>query len=218
MQADKNGGHIRAFIKRSKNIVILCASRGIDAVSAGVALSKYIEDKYQKSSTVVYEGDVGEINLELAEIHEILSDLEDQTLKIVIDYKGTDIESVDYYKRDGSKLVLEVKPVKRNFDTSRIEYNFEGGRYDLIISIGYRNLKNVLKHLTISRTDLDNAVIVNIDNSGENENFGRVNIVNLKAKTLSELIFRKFSRWKYVPNTNVSKALLLGLSSSSVVE
>jgi len=201
---DRNKPYLKEELSLSKNVVIVCAPKGSDSVASGIALALYIEDIFNKKPEIVYTGDFIDINPELLELFDVKSSLPLRSLKVTIDYKGSQIHTVDYYKEEDSKLVLDIKPIGSDFDSSRIKYDYVGSSYDLVFSIGAKFLKDV--------GDIGTAKIINVDNSQENEMFGLINIVDENAKSLSEIIFAQFAKWGYVPNEKISKSLLIGLS------
>ena len=69
----------------------------------------------------------------------------------------------------------------------------------------YRWIKN--------KNTFNNAKIINIDDSNKNENYGDINIVAPEAVSLSHIVFAKFAEWGFVPNKDISKALLIGLTN-----
>ena len=133
---------------------------------------------------------------------------------MTLDYNGTTIESVNYYtKEDESKLVLEVRPIERNFDLGRIKYDFVGTSYDLIITVGVDRLESLADLYYKNEADFKKADIINFDNSHNNSNFGKINIVDTSCDSLSAMLFKKFSDWNYIPSKDASKSLLIGLSN-----
>lgn len=213
MQLDKNKNHIRDLIASSKNIVVICSDVSVDCVAAGVSLAKYIEDVFNKHPSVVYTGDMSRIPVDLLKIRKLGTDFESKILKVILNYKDTQIETLDYYKEeDSSRLILEISPVERNFDLGRIRYEFEGTDYDLIIVIGASRLKDLGNLYHDNKKDFNRASIINVDISGDNENFGKINIVDVNYSSISSLLFKKYYDWGYVPNQEVSKSLLIGLS------
>ena len=209
MRQDKD--HINSLIDPAKNIAIISARHGTDGVAAAIALAEYINDKYGKNPTVIYPFDQVEFNNELLMIRNVNSDLGTVSLKIALDYSGTNIESVDYHKEDESKLILEIGPVERDFSMDRVKYELNGTSYDLIITIGAPNLASLGDFYLKSKSAFDKADIINIDNAVNNENFGKINIVNPIALNLSTLILTKFGEWEYTPGKLAAKSLLIGL-------
>ena len=183
------------IIRNSNSLAVLTGKGGNEAVASAVAFSMFLNEKYGKKSVVVYKGDPKLIDPELSENHDILTDFEEKILKIIIDYAGSGIESVDHYKQNDQKLILEIKPVKRDFDMNRIKYEFEGGKYDTVIAMGIQTLEQFKKYYGEFDDTTGTLTIINIDSSHNNQNYGRINIVIPEAESLIALLMKKFSEF-----------------------
>lgn len=212
MQTRQDRGHTNSLVAAAKNIAIVSGRQGTDGVAAAIAISEYIKDKFNKTPVVIYPFDSGEFNNELLMIENVIDGLEPVSLKISLNYEGTNIESVDYRKEDDSKLILEIKPVERDFDMERIKYELNGTTYDLVITIGAKNLSDLGDFYTKNKGELEKASVINIDNSINNENFGKLNIVSPEAANLSTLVLTKFGEWGYTTSKAAAKSLLIGLN------
>ena len=208
---DKN--HIIDLMRKSQNIAIVCNSNGNDTVAAGIALAHFLIQNTGKTPSLIYKGELDKLNPELLELFSISNQFQPKALKITLDYAGTNIETVNYHKNNNDKLILEVKPVDGDFDMSRIKYDVEGLKYDLIITMGVEKLSILGNMYRKNQKDFDSAVIINIDTSGRNEVYGRINIVDSQTPSLSELIYKKFSQWDYIPTKKAAQSLLIGLAS-----
>ena len=212
MQIDKDKDYIQDFVKLSESIVILCADKGNDTVAAGIALLSYIKETAGKEAVLIYAGDIGKISSSLMSLYDVQTEFEPKILKVTINHKDTTIKTVNYYKESDSRLVLEMSPVERNFDLGKIKYDFSGIDYDLIITVGASKLEDLRTLYQNNKGDFDKSTVVNIDNSSNNENYGKLNIVDSEEDTISSMLFKKFSEWGYVPDKTASKALLAGMS------
>lgn len=203
----------KSLIERSSKIAIVCAERGSDSVASGIALSKYLKQKYRKHASLYYSGDISLIPSKLRNLETIENNFNRRSLRVTLDYEGTDISSVDYYNEaESSKLIIDINSVGIDFNIDRIKYDFIGSDFDLIITIGSSNLHSLGYIYEENRDIFNRAKIINIDNSGSNENFGTINIVDAKADSLSGLLLQLFSTFGFVVDKNISKILLLGLS------
>ena len=192
--------------------MILCADKGNDTVAAGIALLSYIKETAGKEAVLIYAGDIGKISSSLMSLYDVQTEFEPKILKVTINHKDTTIKTVNYYKESDSRLVLEMSPVERNFDLGKIKYDFSGIDYDLIITVGASKLEDIGALYQNNKGDFDKSTVVNIDNSSNNENYGKLNIVDSEEDTISSMLFKKFSEWGYVPDKTASKALLAGMS------
>lgn len=215
MQIEKKEDYINDFVQKAKNILIIAHNNGNDSLATSIAMAKYIEKNFQQYPTVIFSGDFSNIDAELLSLYDVKEDFESKTLKITLDYKDTTIETANYYKdEENSKLVMEVKPVEDTFDVKRINYTFEGKEYDLVITVGLSRLEDLGNMYIKHKSTFDTATIVNFDISRTNQNYGKINIVNPDADSLASMLFAKFAEWKYSPDKEVSKSLLVGMLKS----
>lgn len=184
---------------------VISAGRGNESLACAIALASYISEKWDKSPQIIYAGDTSELNQDLMNSADIRTGIEKQSLKITIDYSGTSIKSVDYDNREEeSKLVLEVKPVNSDFNTDRIKFDVAGKDFDLIIAVGFVSLDDLQKVYS------GDGSVVNFDNSSDNRNFGKINIVDTDSESLCALLLKKFGDWGYTPSRKVARILLMG--------
>lgn len=207
--------YLTDLIQDTGSIAILVAPKGVEALGAGIAFACYIEERFNKKVSVIYKGSTANFSPKLFEAHEVLSDTGSTTLKVILDYSGTNVEAVDYYKQENSRLVLEIKPVDRHFDMDRIKFEFEGSDFDLIIGIGIQNLDEMKSLLGDPNKDMTDITVVNIDNSHNNQNYGKINIVDFDADSLVTLIMQKLVEWGYIPSKTVARTLLASISGSN---
>lgn len=208
-----DGSELKTLIDKSEYIAIVCAERGADAISAGIAFADYLTKIHKKESQLFYAGDTSAISTELTSLKNIEDNFNKRSLRITLDYGGTNISSIDYYqKEEESKLILDVNSVDNDFNIDKIKYDFIGSNFDLIIVIGSSKLEN-LGYIYNQNSDIFNlAKIVNIDTSASNEKFGSLNLVDFKADSLSGLMLRLLTKLDFAIDKNLSKILLLGLS------
>jgi nanoRNase/pAp phosphatase (c-di-AMP/oligoRNAs hydrolase) len=213
MQLQKDN-YLTEIIEEAGTIAVVISPKGAEALGAGVAFACYIEERFNKKVAVLYKGSTAHFNSKIFEAHEVLTDTTSTTLKVVLDYSGTNIEAVDYYKQENSKLVLEIKPVDRNFDMDRIKFEFEGSDFDLIITIGVQKIEELKEILGDSNKNFTDIAVVNIDNSHNNQNYGKINIVDFEADSLVTLVMQKMVEWGYTPSKTVAKTLLASLNGA----
>jgi nanoRNase/pAp phosphatase (c-di-AMP/oligoRNAs hydrolase) len=89
-------------------------------------------------------------------------------------------------------------------------------KYDLVIVLDCQNFDG-LGELHAKNSDLFFEVpVVNLDNSSSNENFGQVNVIDITASSISEMlseIFKEF--WGKQTSREVSQSLLAGVVSAT---
>ena len=202
-------------LKDARRILILSDKNSSDAISAQVALALHIQDKYNKDSVVINFGDLSGINADLAGLYKINGEFEEMQLKIVVDYKGTKIDSANYYKDPDSEssLIIEIKPVDKSFKTEdRIKFIKEGMDFDVVITVGIADLLDLKEKYEEYKEMFDKAVIINYDISLDSKKYGKINIIDTSVDKLTKLVFNHFLDIRYTPDIKSSRALLFGLS------
>lgn len=212
---NQNEKLMKEYINSAKNILIVCKNNGNDSLATGISLAKFIEKTESKSPELVYKGDIGFVDPTLLSLYTVKENLEPRTLKLSLNYAGSDIETLNWHKDEkNGQIVFEIMPIEKNFDMNRINHSFSGGEFDLIITVGVNKLED-LEDLYLNNKEMfETSKIINIDTSNSNKNFGDLNIIDTKIDTLSGLIFSKFSEWNYIPDKDVVKSLLVGIAKS----
>ncbi len=209
--------HIDEIIKKANKIAIIAAPVGVDILAASIALSEYIDHQYNKNAVVIYASKTASASQEIPEdfptTREYLTDVEERALQVKINYAGTEIQTIDYYKDDDSNLVLDIKPINANFvPDDKIKYEVKGGSYDLYITLGIQSLEKLEQSVSIKKEEVEKADVINIDLSNDNALYGKINIILPEADSYSSLLLAKFGEWKYTPKREISKILLYALS------
>lgn len=209
----KQTSNVNEIMASATNVLIVCDGNPNDSVASAIALSLYIKEKFSKEPKLIFLGNKTLVDGELKEMYEIKDEIEKVVLKIELDYKDTQIESCEWYKDEvNKKLVFEIKPIHKGFGTKRINYKEDGLDYDLIITVGIANLADLGVIYKDNAHYFETVNIINIDNSEENIKYGRVNIIESGSEFISKIIFEKFIDWKFIPDINISRCLLIGLS------
>lgn len=216
-QKTNNGKSFFEQLNNAKTIAI-CTAGDQKALNAGVALSLFIKEKYNKTPFVVYAGDLDPVDTIYSEYAEIRETLSNKKLKIIIDYKNTDINSLQWEKTDDHKLIMELKPVNRSFDPNKIKYETSGEDVDMIIMVGIPDPRKLGCFYEKNKKDIEESYIVNIDTDKANKRYGQINIVYPESESIISLVLRKFADWKYTPNAVISTILLYGLHKTAEVE
>ena len=139
-----------------------------------------------------------------------------KNLVVTLDTNKTPVEKVSY-RSEGEKFQLVIHPVSRSFEVENIEYSYEGLDFDLLITLGVKKLSDLGEIYEKNRAEFSKSVIINMDVSSANENYGQINIVDPTLASVSELIFHQLLAWELVPSKEVAQCLLTGLASVAPV-
>lgn len=98
------------------------------------------------------------------------------------------LEKLDWYPEGSNlNLVFHVLPGQK-FEPAKISHSYSGAGFDLIFCLGAPNLSDLGTIYSNNLEVFSNTLLVNIDNSTTNSNFGKINIVDSQASSLSEMI------------------------------
>jgi nanoRNase/pAp phosphatase (c-di-AMP/oligoRNAs hydrolase) len=125
----------------------------------------------------------------------------------IIDFRTENkIDSFDIY----------ITPEKETVDPRDFSFIPAKFKYDLLVVLGCQNLDQ-FGEMREKNADLFFEVpIVNIDNSGANENFGQVNLVDITASSVSETL-SDFARkkWEKFVDPEAAQCFLAGIISAT---
>jgi nanoRNase/pAp phosphatase (c-di-AMP/oligoRNAs hydrolase) len=91
-----------------------------------------------------------------------------------------------YYEKNNDALKLHLTLEKGDIKKDNVAFYFQEKQPDLIICIGVKDYYKELSEKLNSFAFLMNSPILNIDNSKDNKNFGKINII--EEKSLAEII------------------------------
>ena len=209
-----NKEQIVELIDETKNIAIIPSKvAGCDAFSAAVGLFYMFQHKYEDSKNIkfVYFGKPPENCKSIIKEEDISSNLTQRDLVISIDYSDTPAHKIKYSTEE-DVFHLKMGPIPKDFDTNRIRAKITGFDFDLIITVGARDLKDLGPIYSNLEEEIGHAQVINIDNSKDNTRFGVVNIVDTMEDSLSTLIYKRAHEWKMFPSKESAQALLTGMT------
>lgn len=202
------------LIDRAKNVAIMPAMAAeADSFSAATGIYHMLTQKHgsQKNIKFVYFGDIPSVCNNLINNKEISSNLSERDLIISIDYSETPASKISYSTEE-DVFYLKMGPISKDFDTKKIKARITGFNFDLIITVGARELGDLGQIYENLRDEIHKAKIINVDTSADNKRFGVVNIVDTESDSLSTLVFKSANDWGLTPNKDSAKALLTGIT------
>ena len=111
---------------------------------------------------------------------------------------------------------IYITPEKAAIDPRDFSFIPAKFKYDLVIVLGCQNLES-LGSLSEKNSDLFFEVpVANIDNASTNENFGQINLVDITASSVSEILTGLFRNiWGKNASKNIAQCLLTGLVAAT---
>jgi len=214
MKVSKDSQTALKTIQDAKNIGLLVGnSASTDAISAAMALYHLLTGKGGKITPIV-PGKIPNEARSLPASTEIKDNFGPKNLVVTLNTNQTPIEKVSY-KAEGDKFKLVIHPLERAFEVENVEYSYEGLNFDLLITLGVKKLSDLGDLYEKNRAEFSKNVIINLDVSSQNENYGQINLVDPSKSSVSELLFHQLLAWELVPSKEVAQCLLTGLASAA---
>ena len=136
-------------------------------------------------------------------------------LVIVVDTSQQKLHQVRYEKEEKRALFF-LRSQDKPFQTKNISFQTKEPNFDLIITLGAVALET-LKHIQEESAALLYEVpILNIDNQPTNTHFGEVNLVQITAASVAEIVTSFLKNWdENLLSKKVACALLTGLIAAT---
>lgn len=186
------------------------ANPSADITAALLGLSHILESR-GKTVRPIFEGQVPPECRQLPGAEKIQSDFGPRNLIISMDIARSPIEKVSY-SSDERVFSLVVTPLKRDFDIKNVRYDFEGGEFHLLVTLGAPELGALGKVYKEHQQNFERTPILNISNHNHTDEFGQINLIDASSKTVCELLFKNLPRWNLTPTPEAARCLLTGLS------
>ncbi|NCC70288.1 hypothetical protein EOM09_01780 [bacterium] len=196
----------------SNNILIIFNNDNSDFLMSSVCLSYYLK-KIQKNIDLISENKKIDSKYDFLNINEPIEDHLDSDNKftIIIDTKENKAKELSYEPKENS-IEIYLSGEKRSFEEKDINFIKNSKSYDLIITLGILDIKNLSKIYSQNVDLFYNTPILNIDNNISNERFGQINLIEPQYRTISELIFDIISQKNPdIIDSKISNLLLTGI-------
>ncbi|MFA6393504.1 MAG: hypothetical protein WCW25_01335 [Patescibacteria group bacterium] len=201
------------LIKKSENILIVAPrDENKDAPANALALFLYLK-KMGKSADLIIEGLNVKKDLSFlpgfAEIKDAADGL--QNLIVSLDISRTKVDQVKYVVEDG-RLDFIITPKEGVFTGQEVTSCACGYKYDLIIAVGTPDLQSLGRIFEDNPDFFYKTPLINIDNDSDNESFGQINLAELTAVSLAEILFPFFkSLDQALIDEDIATCLLAGM-------
>ncbi len=200
MQYDSQLNELKTIFLTAKNILIaLPTGANIDKIASGLALALSLQQSGKKAS-IVSDDNISVSQAYLFGVDQIQKNISQTggasgnmtlVLEGVAASDGTvpALQKLDWFAENNNlNLVFHVMP-GQSFQPARINQKyldaFSG--FDLIFVFGAVNLNNLGSIYAQNPQLFSGAHIVNIDNQSANSNFGKTNILDVNAASVSEI-------------------------------
>jgi nanoRNase/pAp phosphatase (c-di-AMP/oligoRNAs hydrolase) len=180
----------RELIFRSRQILVLTREHaGVDAVASALALGLILK-KLNKPFDIVIPGfDATHLPPFLPSDLPIASRLGAlRALHVKANVTRVPLGELLYNVKDGL-LDITLIPREGSWTPQDITFHYSDDRYDLVIALGAAD-RTAFGALAQEQSDfLHRTTTINIDCQAQNEQWGQTNLVDVRAASLTELIF-----------------------------
>jgi len=203
-------------IESAESILILTAANpSRETIAASWAFSHLLEN-LGKSASVLQKESASYPFSFLASPEKIESEIRGAR-DFVLSFDTTRNKIIDFRTENKlDRFEIYITPEHGVIDPRDFSFAPAKFKYDLVIVLGCQNLE-CLGDLNEKNGDLFFEIpIVNIDNSGANENFGKINIVDITASSVSEIVaglFREY--WEKQTDRDAAQCLLAGVVAAT---
>jgi phosphoesterase RecJ-like protein len=208
------------LVKNSQSI-LLVTHHNPDGDAAGSILAMKLGlEKLGKDVTLATSGDTQEPLSFLPGFAKLKEEVTLQKeLLLVLDESQAKIGNISLKRIGENKLVVVVTPKGGSLTPSNVRIEEGSFNFDLIIALDCANLERVGK-LYQENADLFYEVpVVNIDHHASNNNFGKVNIVDLTASSTAEILVSLLETLgKDIPgmiDAEIATCLLTGITTDT---
>jgi nanoRNase/pAp phosphatase (c-di-AMP/oligoRNAs hydrolase) len=201
------------YISRAKHILVITNSHpSIDTVASATAMGLFLQALNKSADIVIPSFNTSNTPAFIEGKELIKSKIGAmRALHISIDVSKTPIEELLYDIRDG-KLEINVIPKQNEWNLSDISTTHGTDRYDLVITLDVPDIKSLGAYATQYADFFHRTTIINIDSNPSNEHWGQINIINLNAVSVSEVLFELFQEWHTgVVNAPIATNILAGM-------
>jgi nanoRNase/pAp phosphatase (c-di-AMP/oligoRNAs hydrolase) len=207
---------IEQIKKANRLLVALPESLSIDALASGLALKAFLE-KQKKDVSLASSGEVPEQLKFLPGSETVISALSSgKSLVVVVDTSEKKLEELSYETTENKASIFLKAKDGQVFLPQDISFAKEKAPYDLIFILDAPVL-SLLGGLFEQNADLFyETPKINIDHKAENEFYGAINLVDLSATSVGEILCSLFEKFEqYLIDENIATCLLAGIISKT---
>ncbi len=202
---------LEQFKKAGKILIVLPENLNVDALSAGLALRLFLL-KQQKEVSIAGSGLVP-LQLRFLPGAETVQNRLTQGKSLVVSINTTvkKLEEISYQKTSQA-VQIYLKSQADEFDQQDISFSKETAPLDLIIALGGKSLESFGKIFEQATDRFFETPKINIDCQAANEYFGAINLVDITATSVSEILVELMQKYEeQLIDEDIATCLLSGI-------
>jgi nanoRNase/pAp phosphatase (c-di-AMP/oligoRNAs hydrolase) len=202
----------QTIIERAGNVLLLTAERSsLDAIAAMIALYLSLESNKNDHVDMVNPTHVPQ-SLQFLPGSSQVKMRPQSRPDVILDIAGTTtINNVRVEPLSGGVRLHIAIPEDIKIIKDQLETSVRSLPYDAALVLGASDLEELGSIFTAHADFFYNTPIINIDRSPDNEHFGTVNLVDITASTVSEVVFELVNRLEPRLDAAPATALYAGI-------
>jgi hypothetical protein len=176
---------LRQRLEQAQKILILLPAKPLfDQVAGALAFSLVLEETGKNVTVVCPNPMTVEFN-HLVGVNRVTEKAQGTNLIISLNYPVDQVEKVSY-NDDGNRpnIVIQPKAGAPVLKENQVNFTYAGAGADLVITMGIKDVNQI----SLPGLNFSESFLVNIDVDQQNFGFGHLNIVDLEAAALSEVV------------------------------
>lgn len=201
-------------LNEAKNVLILITGNpSIDHVASGLALY-LICQKIGKNAGIACSTPMTVGFNRLIGIDKITDKIGNKNLIISFNYDL--IEKVTSNVENSKlNLVIEPKPTVGALTQDMAVFSSSGMAAEIIIVIGATSLTDLGKFYSGQESFFNEKLVINIDNKANNNNFGKLNLVNSQFSSCAEIVIRLIKELKFPIDGDIATNLFGAIKANT---
>ena len=211
MSLQQELNQLKLILDKAQSIAIVVSENAtFDQLAA--ALGMYLGLLKLGKSASVLASSKPKLGDNLVGIEKIKTSLDGANLVISFPYDEGSIEKVSYTEELGRlNIVIEPTDKQLKFSKEDVRFNSGGNNVDVVFTVGVSKLEDIGGLYASQPTLFSSAIIINIGNGQEVSSYGKVNIVNPKLPTVSEIIVLVLKNLNVAMDKDIATNLYRGL-------
>jgi phosphoesterase RecJ-like protein len=205
------------LLTKSKNVLIVLPQHpSTDAIASGLAIYLMLQKLETNVKVVAANFALPTSHQFLPKSKEIESNLRQlRKFVITVDIAKTPVEELSY-DINGDSLQIYLTPKKGFFREEDVKTSPGDYAYDLVVALDAPNLPSFGEVFEHNAEFFYQTPIINIDHHAANEQFGQINIVDIVATSVSEIVFELLKEFGHnILDEHIATNLLAGIISKT---
>jgi nanoRNase/pAp phosphatase (c-di-AMP/oligoRNAs hydrolase) len=199
------------FKKANKILIALPESLTADSLSSGLALMLFLK-KLEKDVEIVSSGSLPLALSFLPETDKVRTDVDSlKSLVAILDTTAKPLEEISYQTEEG-KVKIFLRSKTSSFTSEDISFTTDKFPVDAVVILECKSLEDLGKLFENHISLFYETPKINIDNQAANEYFGSVNLVDLTATSVAEILTGLFEKYEQqLVDEPIATCLLTGI-------